>query len=277
MIGIYKFTSKITGLSYIGQSIHIETRYQEHLAKMNDDNSKWHKALTEQGINNFDFSVLEECSVDKLNEREIYWINYYNSFYNGYNSTPGGQSKYFNPQLIYDGWDAGLSPLEISEQLNISTSCVYNNLIGYKNYDKHIAKVRGGQLARKKVLQNNDKIFQYDLDDNFIKAWDSCKEIIRENPTWDSSYIGKVLNGNRSSAYKYQWKKFYVEKLPSYKNTSGISRPVIQYDLLGNQINEFESLADASRNTHCDASLIKRVCNQPDTRTAGGYKWRWKT
>lgn len=35
----------------------------------------------------------EEYSKEKLNEREIYWISYYNSFKAGYNASPGGSQK----------------------------------------------------------------------------------------------------------------------------------------------------------------------------------------
>lgn len=221
MIGIYKFTSKITGLSYIGQSIHINTRYNQHLQEAKDDKrqTKWHQALKEQGIENFDFTVLEECDINELNEREIYWINKYNSFYNGYNSTPGGQNKIFNPQDIYDAWDEGLSPLEISKKLGIGTSCVYYNLIDYKNYNKHEAKIRGGKLAQKtaaangKAINSNTTVYQYDLEGNFIKEWSSCKEVARNNPGWYGSHIGKAVNGKRKTAYGYLWRNYYVEKL----------------------------------------------------------------
>ena len=139
MIGIYKFTSKITGMSYIGQSIQLEKRYQDHIneAQQNRRNSKWYQALREQGIDNFEYTILEECKPAELNQREIYWINYYNSYHNGYNSTPGGQEKLYDPQSIYDAWDEGLAPQEIAEKLNIGTSCVYYNLINYKNYNKN--------------------------------------------------------------------------------------------------------------------------------------------
>ena len=107
MIGIYKFTSKITGLSYIGQSIHILTRYDQHLSEAQNisrKNDKWHKALREQGIENFDFEILEECHPAELNMKEIEWIAKYDSYHNGYNSTPGGQEKYYDPTPIYEAW-----------------------------------------------------------------------------------------------------------------------------------------------------------------------------
>ena len=41
-------------------------------------------------MNNFSIEIIEEIDNDKLNEREIYWIEKYNSFKCGYNMTIGG-------------------------------------------------------------------------------------------------------------------------------------------------------------------------------------------
>lgn len=41
-------------------------------------------------IDNFNIIELEECENGLLDEREIYWISYYNSYNNGYNMTTGG-------------------------------------------------------------------------------------------------------------------------------------------------------------------------------------------
>ena len=43
------------------------------------------KAIQEYGKDNFSFEIIEECSVEQLTEREKYWINYYDTFYHGYN------------------------------------------------------------------------------------------------------------------------------------------------------------------------------------------------
>ena len=88
MIGIYKITKKENGKSYIGQSNDIERRFQEHKSKTD---IPIELAIQKYGINAFDFDVIEECSLDKLDEREIYWISYYNTFKGfGYNCNSGG-------------------------------------------------------------------------------------------------------------------------------------------------------------------------------------------
>ena len=45
--------------------------------------------MFKDGLENFTFEIIEECKKDSqiLNEREKYWIKYYDSFNNGYNSS----------------------------------------------------------------------------------------------------------------------------------------------------------------------------------------------
>ena len=94
--GIYKIQNRINGDCYVGQSINIEHRWARHKTigknyNVNYINIALYKAFYEFGIENFDFSIIEICNKEKLNEREIYWIKYFNSFKNGYNMTLGGQ------------------------------------------------------------------------------------------------------------------------------------------------------------------------------------------
>ena len=50
-----------------------------------------HKAMREYGINNFFVVEIEKCNDELLDDKEKYYINKYDSYYNGYNSTPGGR------------------------------------------------------------------------------------------------------------------------------------------------------------------------------------------
>ena len=45
------------------------------------------------GEENFEISLIEECeeNMTLLSQREIYWIDYYNSYCDGYNETKGGE------------------------------------------------------------------------------------------------------------------------------------------------------------------------------------------
>ena len=91
MVGIYIYENKINHKKYIGQSTDIQRRRQEHLNHPSKY-SKFDEELQQLGEDAFVFNVLEECSVECLDEREIYWIKYYDTVNTGYNLTYGGQS-----------------------------------------------------------------------------------------------------------------------------------------------------------------------------------------
>ena len=96
-IGIYKIENLINGSCYIGQSINIYKRWQdEKEAAFNPKHGAYNYPLScafrKYGIENFSFNILEECKREDLNKKEIYWIAQYNSYNNGYNQTPGGDT-----------------------------------------------------------------------------------------------------------------------------------------------------------------------------------------
>ena len=92
MIGIYKITNKLNNKCYIGQSIDIEQRWKQHrmyYASNHCSTNDWHYDLF-YNPQNYDFSIVEECSMEELNIKEKYWIEYYDSYNNGLNKTKGG-------------------------------------------------------------------------------------------------------------------------------------------------------------------------------------------
>ena len=95
--GIYIIKNKINNKVYIGQSVDIMCRWYAHKNsakdKSQDSYTKIHTVMNELGIDNFYIEILEECEYSKLDEREIYWIDFFNSYKNGYNMTLGGDSN----------------------------------------------------------------------------------------------------------------------------------------------------------------------------------------
>lgn len=91
--GIYKITNILTNECYIGQAVKLHDRWNEHakcgLGIDTPAGNKLYKAIQEYGLWNFSWEVLEECSKDKLNERERYYIDLYDSYNYGYNSNKG--------------------------------------------------------------------------------------------------------------------------------------------------------------------------------------------
>ena len=113
--------NKINGHKYIGMSNNIERRINEHKNKSFSSNKKddlnkvLYKAIRKYGWDNFDWVILEECPNDKLKEREIYWIDHYNTYKdrNHYNETPGGDMPGKN--TVHVGEEHGRSILTEKE------------------------------------------------------------------------------------------------------------------------------------------------------------------
>ena len=91
---IYKITNIINNKLYIGQTRKtIEERFQTHLKNAQKHINRYlYDAMNKYGYDNFICSLIEECDDSLLDEREIYWIKFYNTTdkSNGYNMTIGG-------------------------------------------------------------------------------------------------------------------------------------------------------------------------------------------
>lgn len=90
--GIYKITCLENEKIYIGQSVDIKTRFSDHIKSAIScaaAANKLYKEMQKYGPQNFTFEVLEEIPKDKLNERELYWIDFYGTKEFGLNTTKG--------------------------------------------------------------------------------------------------------------------------------------------------------------------------------------------
>lgn len=94
--GIYKITNINDGRVYIGRATKFLDRWRQH-AKCgagadngSQINVKLYEAMKKEGIENFTFEVLDECSTEYQPLREKYWIDYYRSTEYGYNIKSGG-------------------------------------------------------------------------------------------------------------------------------------------------------------------------------------------
>jgi len=97
-IGIYKITNIINNKVYIGQSQDMDTRLRGHKSTLKANthfNIHLQRAYNKYGIDSFTYETQEECSEDIINERESYWIEFYNSMdrFCGYNIDYGGKKN----------------------------------------------------------------------------------------------------------------------------------------------------------------------------------------
>lgn len=103
---VYKITNTVNNKCYIGITNDLSNRIKDHIRfSINDYHIKSyiHKAIKKYGVENFTVDILENCSSDKeLNEKEVYYINFHNSFdsKNGYNLTMGGERELPNEETI---------------------------------------------------------------------------------------------------------------------------------------------------------------------------------
>ena len=177
MIGIYKITNNINGKVYIGQSNNIQRRFSEHRNRGATSRIPIDIAIQRYGKENFNFEIIEECSIEQLNQKETYWITYFNSIENGYNCSVGGDQQSI-------GSNNGRAILTENEVKFIRTA--------YNNHER-----------RKDVYEQfKDKI----TFSSFARIWDgtSWARIMPEVLTEENKryYSKEATNGEKSSNAK---------------------------------------------------------------------------
>lgn len=182
MIGIYKIENKINGHCYIGQSKNIQKRWKDEInASKNSFDSSYNyplsKAFRKYGIENFSFQVIEECSINELNEKEKYWIKKYNSYNNGYNQTLGGDCVIHMAKLIPEDVeeiqellsndvDGIISHKVLANKYNVSTDTIQNINAGRQwynekyNYPLHISQFDSRRKKKNYCIDCGIEIFK---------------------------------------------------------------------------------------------------------------------
>lgn len=162
---IYKITNKVNNKVYIGQTIKtVEKRFQQH--KNNSNKSYFsqivlYKAFNKYGIENFICEEIEEVPNDLLDKREIYWIDYYDSYFNGYNSTLGGRTtSLYNWDVddIIDKYMKLKSARKVAEQIG----CDHSSIDKILN-DNHVPRFTAAQQQSQPVIckkENNELWFE---------------------------------------------------------------------------------------------------------------------
>ncbi len=274
MIGIYRITNLINGKCYIGQSIDIEKRWEEHKTIYRYPRcSHYHiyRAFCKYGIENFSFSVIEECEQSLLNEREKFWIAYYDSFKHGYNMTIGGDgAELIERDAIYHLWDEGFTVGDIANRVQCSPVTVSRIVRSYDKYDKSDSILRGKLWHRKAVAQ-------YGMDGLFISCYDSILEASKATGIATDG-ISACCNGRLKSSGGYQWSFDAQENVNRYEDTlkarSGKWKRVLQYTKANELIAEYKNVSDAQRQTGVGRLTISRVCNGVQ-KYGGGYIWEF--
>ena len=210
---IYKITNNINGKIYIGKTMRsIKQRWKEHLANIKKEECKnrpLYRAINKYGVENFSIEEIEECSDIILSDREKYWIEYYNSFKNGYNATKGGDgSPYIDRKLVIETYKQIQNCKKTAEILNIHIDSVYK-ILKSNNIERKSSQEISKECSGKPVYMLDKK------DLRILKVFASMKEAAKyiqeqTNNNTDlrgmASHIREVCQGKRKTAYGYSWK-----------------------------------------------------------------------
>lgn len=184
---IYKITNKINGKSYIGQAFDYKKRWKEHI---NHKAYAIGAALELYGVENFDFSIIEYAN--NYNDREKYYIKYYNTFRNGYNLTLGGEDGQ-RPQ--YDYKEIEQIKILLKSQLTLAEiSAKTRHSIGF------LININYGRIY-------NDETETYPLSSTSMKLLTQeevyfIEELIMDNPQWPLKRIAEKTGRSKSTIEK---------------------------------------------------------------------------
>ena len=126
---IYKITNDVNDKVYIGKTVtSLKQRFAEHCSDSKNrltENRPLHRAMNKYGINKFHIELVEQCDIQILSEREIYWIEHYHSYSSGYNATFGGDGAVlYDYAYINSLYDKGFLCKEIAELLHCDEGTV---------------------------------------------------------------------------------------------------------------------------------------------------------
>lgn len=283
---IYKATNRINGKSYIGQTVDYRSRVWQHQRCYEKEKCKFHDAIQGFGFDNFDWEILKTCENKKeADQSERYYIEYYNSYRDGYNENKGGVGGHnavpvvclsLNGEFVKRYDSAADAEKDGFNNVNVILCCK-NKLYTCK---KHLFMFEEDYLKHgsKKHIKPESKcmkpVIQCDMNGNFINEFKSVQQAAIETGTRRTSISG-VLTGKYKSAngFIFTYKEsFPIKNLEEHRHNKK-GRKVAQIDpKTGLIIKIFDRISDAGKELGVNYKAIHKVVDMPD-RTAYGYKW----
>lgn len=180
---IYLITDKLNGKQYVGQTARdMWTRFDEHCNEKRPG-GMLHKAIQEKGHNNFELKELERVPLSKLDEREKYWITFYDTYANGYNCTPGGQECRFSQHPCIKVVENGFIIDSAAELARIM-----NEINGWSS--NFITK----QIRN--AINNQTDFLEYHFEDTYERQLTSIDEVENWVKTLEIRFVGKHIYCN---------------------------------------------------------------------------------
>lgn len=261
---IYKITNDVNGKVYIGKTLNtVESRWKEHCNDKNRrkmENRPLYRAMNKYGLEHFSVEMIEECQ-DNLEEREVYWIKYYNSYVgwpnsNGYNATIGGDGKpYVDYNRIIELAKMGKTQVEIAELVGCCPDTVSKALVQYHIKTPEYKK------------QVSIAVYQKDGDGNIIAEYSSMGEAAKM--TSGNSYrIGQCCAGKAKTSGGYYWEYVNPEEVCLKHEKNSQSKIALTREELKYLVRNFP-IQVVGKKCNCVASTIKRrleYFNLPSTK-----------
>lgn len=296
---IYIISNIINNKKYIGQTHTTPSiRWSGHKNQINNHErtDKLHNAMYKYGIENFNYEVLEFLSsktkrdlISILDEKEIYYIEKFDTYYNGYNATKGGRGgaeHHMRSVVQYDLYGNKIQVYESIQYLTNSfdsVSVIYDCCSGKCKYaygyiwryaEDDISKydLPNELEIRKSIITERakNKIKQFTWNGELIAIFDNATSA--SNATGiKREIIVNSCSGHKVFGGRYIW-RFFEDNFEDLKHTRSKLIPVNQYSLDDKFINTFISTRDAARCNNMSYQTINGVCRKIK-KTSGGYKW----
>ena len=202
---IYKITNIKNQKSYIGKTslANPQERWKEHQneARRGKSNHRAiYRALNKYGIENFTFEILEETNLP--NEREQFYILFFDTYHNGYNETLGGDgTAYLNlsEQEVCKYYLKCKAMEETARHFHCSRGTVSNILYKYNIPRFSLSETNSAMSTSKKTVAKLDKNTQ-----EILEVYESIAEAERKNQC--NGHIVHVCQGKRKTAGGFSWR-----------------------------------------------------------------------
>jgi group I intron endonuclease len=208
MAFIYKITNNINQKIYIGKTeFSVEKRFQEHCKdafKEQKESRPLYSAIKKYGINNFSVEIVEETS--KPEEREIFWIDQYNSLNDGYNATLGGDGKRL---FDYENIKKLILERKTYSEIKAIIGCSRDTILAVAQQ----CELTVINATAKRVIGTNKITQEIQIFDSSHEAarWLNSQGHTHSKPQDINSKISQACRGIRKSAYGFYWKYFQME------------------------------------------------------------------
>jgi group I intron endonuclease len=216
-----------TGKIYIGKSIDIEKRHYQYKKGHVKSQTALYNSIKKYGWESHKVEILIECEEDKLNLLEEYYINYYNSVEKGLNLTYGGDG----------GRKSDITKQRISKSM----------------------------VGKRGAYNVYNPVYQYDLEGNFIQEWKNPKTAV-DAMNLSRGAIRDVIDTNKT-IHGYRFTSIKKEKIASTTKWEKNKKPVLEYDLENNFIQEWNSAKEASTSLNIAIQHITACCRGERKKT----------